>query len=615
MGCPNWKLVSRGLFASGLALLNHTSWRACAGPSVTASEGLVQNHIPTAPAFEAEAAPGSAGRFVWRNRNIAAELDSQGGISFRFQDGQELAIAFIGAKAGVEPQGESAPYPVSYFLGSSRSWHSSIRWEHVRYPEIYPGIDLVFATNAGQLEYTFVVHPKADPRKIRIRYCGAAVRLNEEGDLVIRMGAHRIDQRRPSTFQSDGLLNRTLQCSYDLKESEVTLRLEHYDLRHPLTIDPILNFSAYLGGASYDAIYALASDPSGNIYVAGETASGSIPGNTQPPRSSRDVWVAKLNSSGTQLLYLIFLGGSGNDSGRGIAVDSSGNAYVTGITASTDFPTTAGAFSTQTSGSQEAFVAKLNAAGQLQYSTYLGGGSDAGFAIAVDATGAAYVAGQTMSVTFPVTAGAIQPSNQGGISDCFVSKLSVAGSSLVYSTYLGGTGLDLCTGIAIDAANDAYITGTTYSTNFPTQAALQNTLFGSASAFVSEINPAGTALLYSTYLGGSVLDNGNAIAVDSSGSAYVTGTTSSFDFPTTAGAVQTVLGGLYNAFVSKLAPGGSSLTYSTFIGGSGVDTAAGIAVDSSGQAILGGYTSSLNFPVAGAIQATFRASSMALQPW
>ncbi|MGD0137115.1 MAG: SBBP repeat-containing protein, partial [Bryobacteraceae bacterium] len=396
-------------------------------------------------------------------------------------------------------------------------------------------------------------------------------------------------------------------CRYRLKRGVVSLRLDNYDPRQTLVIDPALNFSTYLGGPFFDAIYAVTADSSGNLYVAGETQSGSFPGGSLPPRSSRDAWVAKLNNAGSQLLYLTYLGGSANDSARSIAVDPSGNAYVTGITASTDFPTTSGAFSTRNSGAQEAFVAKLNPLGELQYSTYLGGsGSDAALAIAIDATDAAYVAGQTGSVNFPVTAAAFQSSFQGGLSDCFVSKLNSEGSALVYSTLLGGGGLDLCAGLAIDSSHNAYITGTTYSTNFPVQAPIQSSLLGSATAFVTELNPTGSALLYSTYLGGSVFDNGTAIALDSSGAAYVVGNTSSPDFPVTPGVFETALNGTLNAFVTKILPAGSGLAYSTFIGGSASDSAQAIAIDSLNQAVIGGLTTSANFPVTNAIQPTFQ---------
>jgi hypothetical protein len=559
----------------------------------------------TAPAFEAVTKPRSASRYIWRNRKIKVELDVEGGgLAFQFGDGRRLGITFVGARPGVEPQGESTSYPVFYYVGSSRSWRTSTRWERVRYREIYPGIDLVLMTNAGQLEYTFEVRAQADPGKIRIRYRGAAVSLTNQGNLVVGVGKDQMEQRRPMAFQ--GLESQTVESSYQLAQNEVRLRLGRYDSRRALTIDPALTFSTYIGGPAFDTIYAVASDASGNIYVTGETDSGSLTGGPEPTGASYDAWVAKLNGAGSQLLYLVYLGGSQNDSGRGVAVDSAGNAYVTGITASLDFPTTSGAFSTVFTGTQEAFISKLNSSGLIQYSTYLGGGSDAGYAIAVDTSGAVYAAGQTASVSFPVTTGTIQQSNGGGFSDCFVSKLNALGSALLYSTYLGGSALDLCAGIAIDVSGDAYITGTTYSTNFPTQSPLQSALLGSASAFVSEINASGSALLYSTYLGGSILDNGNAIALDSFDAAYIAGSTASPDFPTTAGGLQTALGGTYNAFVSKIAPGGGSLSYSTFVGGSGVDDADAIVVDSLGQAVVGGYTSSPNFPVAGAIQGTFQ---------
>jgi Beta-propeller repeat len=593
-------LASRSL---RIAILSQAAWFATAAHGWTVNQRLILKGIPTAPAFEEETQPESARHYHWRGRDVEARLDTEGGISFRFNEERDFGVAFPGAKPGLEPQGEGVSYPVSYYGGSSRHWHSGERWERVRYRELYPGIDLVLVTKAGQLEFVFEIRPGADARKIRIRYPGAAVQLNPNGDLIIGMGREQIQQWHAVAFQADGVV---VKCRYSVG-NDVTLRLGRYDSRRMLTIDPVLNFSTYIGGPGYDAINALAVDWQGNIYATGVTSSSSLaPGNTQPVRATREAWVAELNSAGTQLLYLTYLGGSGNDAGTGIAVDSSGNAYVTGTTTSMDFPTTTGAFSTQSAGTQEAFVAKIVPGGAVQYSTYLGGGSDAGFGIAVDTTGAVYVAGQTGSTAFPITAGTIQPAYEGGVSDCFISKLNAAGSSLVYSTYLGGAGLDLCSGIAIDASSDAYVTGTTYSTNFPLQSELQSNLKGTASAFVAEINPTGSALLYSTYLGGSVLDNGNAITVDSFGSAYVAGSTASPDFPTTAGAEQTVLAGQYNAFVSKLTPGGNGLTYSTLMGGSGSDSAVAITLDTSGQAVVGGFTTSPDFPIANAIQPMFQ---------
>ena len=264
--------------------------------------------------------------------------------------------------------------------------------------------------------------------------------------------------------------------------------------------------------------------------------------------------MTKLNATGTALVYSTYLGGTSVENGNGIAVDAAGNAYVTGTTLSTDFPTTPGAYQTASGGGEDAFVTKLNATGTaLVYSTYLGGsGSDDGLGIAVDAAGNAYATGQTASTNFPTTTGAYQ-TTFGGVEDAFVAKLNATGTALVYSTYLGGTGFDIGIGIAVDTAGSAYVTGVTESTDFPTTPGAFQTIYGGGEdAFVTKLNPTGTALVYSTYLGGSGLDGGNGIAVDAAGNAYVTGATGSPDFPTTPGAFQTTYGGgIYDAFVTK----------------------------------------------------------------
>ncbi|HYL36121.1 MAG TPA: SBBP repeat-containing protein, partial [Bryobacteraceae bacterium] len=494
-----------------------------------------------------------------------------------------------------------------FYLGAQANWRDDPHFARVRFSEIYPGIDLAFATNSGQLEYSFEVAARADPRTIRIRYEGARVSLARSGDLEIDAPGVRIVQQRPRAFQSDGDRERPVACRYIVASSqEVTLDMGAYDASAALTIDPTLTFSTYIGGSGFDTIYAVATDSSGNLYVAGETASGSLWNNSLPARSSRDAFIAKLNSTATQVLYTVYLGGSGNDSARGIATDTSGGVYVVGVTGSANFPVTTGAFATTGAGIEDAFVAKLDPTGRLLYSTYLGGTTaDFALAIAVDPSGAAYVAGQTESPLFPATPGALQQTYRGGISDCFVSKLNATGSALIYSTFLGGLGLDLCAGIAVDPAGNAYVTGTTYSADFPTQIAFQ-TLRGTANAFVSKINATGSALVYSTFLGGTNFDQGYAIALDSTGSAYITGSTASIDFPATAGAFQNRLRGAYNAFVSRLSADGSSLIYSTLIGGSNSDTATSIALDKSGRAVVGGYTSSPDFPTVAAVQSVFQ---------
>jgi hypothetical protein len=394
-------------------------------------------------------------------------------------------------------------------------------------------------------------------------------------------------------------------------------------------IDPVLVYSTYLGGSSSDSGISIAVDSAGNAYVTGETSSPDFP--TEIPLqpvcrgffNCGDVFVAKLNAAGTALVYSTFLGGSGSggEDGGGIAVDSAGNAYVSGSTRSTDFPTVNPLQPGFGGGNcfgipcADAFVAKLNAAGSaLVYSTYLGGSREDGFSpgvfssggIAVDSAGNAYITGRTDSTDFP-TANPLQPAKRGS-EDAFVAKLNAAGSALVYSTYLGGSRGARGSSIATDQAGNAYVTGETSSADFPTKNPLQPALGGDVDAFVAKLNPAGTALVYSTYLGGSVGaetgDEAYGIAVDSDGNAYVTGATSSPDFPT-KNPLQPALSGESDAFMAKLNPAGSALVYSTYLGGSAFNKAEfglGIAADSAGNAYVTGLTELPDFPTSNPLQ-------------
>lgn len=338
------------------------------------------------------------------------------------------------------------------------------------------------------------------------------------------------------------------------------------------------------GGRGFDAAYAVTTDALGFIYVAGTTDSMVFGGFGR--RSSRDVFVAKFNPSATQVLYLNYFGGAGVDAARAIAVDSSGNAYVAGTTNSADFPTTAGAVSRTNAGLNDVFVTKLDFTGSIVYSTLLGSfASDQAFGIAVDTAGNAYIAGQTAG-TYPTTASAFQRLAKGA-GDCFVTKLNASGSALVYSTLLGGSGADSCNGIAVDSAGNAYVAGLTQSSDFPTQAALQNALRGDSDAFVAKLNAAGSALAYSTYFGGSSYDSASAIKVDASGAAYVAGETLSWDFPAAAPPK-----GDLDAFAIKLAPAGGSILFATVLGGSGTDSATGIALDGTDRVAISGVTNS-----------------------
>ena len=395
------------------------------------------------------------------------------------------------------------------------------------------------------------------------------------------------------------------------EEHEVGFQVAAYDASKPLVIDPVLSYSTYLGGSDVDVGFGIAVDASGNAYVAGITYSTDFPTTAGAFQATSggdsDVFVTKLNPTGSSIVYSTYLGGSGlDDEAVGIAVDTAGNAYVTGLTQSGDFPTTAGAVQpTFGGGFFNTFVAKLNPSGSaLVYSTYLGVGTNNANGIAVDPAGNAYVTGSTDSA-LPTTAGAVQPTFGGGPNDAFVMKLNPSGSALVYSTHLGGSDFEAGFGIAVDAAGNAYVTGQTGSSNFPTTAgAVQPTFAGGfRSVFVTKLTPNGSGFAYSTYLGGSNDDIGFSVAVDTTGNAYVTGNASSADFPTTAGAVQPTFAGFADAFVAKLNRTGSELVYSTYLGGSSQDQGLGIAVDTLGNAHVTGLTLSVDFPTTpGAVQ-------------
>ncbi|MCH9042104.1 MAG: SBBP repeat-containing protein [Thaumarchaeota archaeon] len=379
-----------------------------------------------------------------------------------------------------------------------------------------------------------------------------------------------------------------------------------------------LVYSTYLGGSTSidgfsfsDSGEGIAVDSSGNVYVVGVTFTDDFP--TMNPIDGTidgitDTFVTKINSAGNALVYSTYLGGNSIDNGSDIAVDSSGNAYVTGTTFSSNFPTK---FPIQgTSGGVDAFVTKFNSAGSAHvYSTYLGGcNSESGNGIAVDSSGNAYVTGNTASdgmlcpTVFPTT-NPIQGTHGGGFADAFVTKFNSAGDAHVYSTFLGGSSSDTGNDIAVDSSGNAYVTGTTSSSDFPTTNPIDGTL-NSQDAFVTKINSAGDAHVYSTYLGGSSGDSGGSIAVDSSGNAYVTGETSSSDFPTTNPIQGTFGGGTTDTFVTKINSAGDAHVYSTFLGGSSRDVGHGIAVDSSENAYVIGETQSTNFPTKFPIQGT-----------
>lgn len=797
------------------------------------------------------------------------------------------------------------PGTVNYFVGNERAaWRTNIpTYSQVRYSNVYPSIDLVYYGNHRQLEYDFEVAPGGSPGDIKLSFQGANhLKINRQGDLVLTTSLGDVILHKPVAYQEENGERREVESRYVLtNKNQVSFQVGAYDRSRKLVIDPTLVYSTYLGGNDYDEGDAITVDAAGNAYIAGETHSSDFPTNgiQSTPDSAGNAFVVKLNSAGSAILYATFFGGSRSDTARAIAVDSAGNGYVTGSTASSNFPTVNALQSVHTGIGSDAFVAKLNPTGSaLIYSTYIGGSSiDGGNAIAVDNSGNVYIDGGTRSQNFPlanpiqgalagspvlkstdsadhwttanngitatiinslaidpsntstiyagafdtglfksinaggswsavgtsqlsgsvnrlaidrlnpstiyaatnsflfkstdggnswgqlslsrnplsiavdpsngntlyvgasdtvfkstdggahfstsillglVKALAINPSNtsiilaatdrgvyrspdgstnwvktlggfivydvaidpnntanvyagtnngvfkstDGGLSwnrsntgmpfyqinrikidptnsntlyvatnsagvyksinggaswsassvglnshmvndlaidptdpakiyvgvdggsDAFVLKLNPAGSALLYSTYMGGPDVDSALDIAIDSSGNAHIVGNTSSTGFPTANALQPNSKGGEEAFVAKLNSAGSSLLYSTYLGGSGDDSGTGIALDSSGSVYLTGYTYSTDFPT-ASPFQATCGACdvsSDAFVTKLSSGGSSVIYSTYLGGSLDDVGLGIAVDSNQNAYVTGRTSSTNFPVVNAIQ-------------
>jgi hypothetical protein len=596
---------------------------------------------------------GIAGRSVMRSADHSTPSENCGIVRMQVESG----------RTGVHAVGEDRlPGTVNYFIGDNPAqWRTGIpTYTRVRYDDILPGISLVYSGNHRQLEYDFIVSPGASPKSIRLRLDDVRhVKLMTNGDLEVSTSVGVLTMRRPTIYQiENGRRVRVTGRFAVMAKNTIGFRLGHYNTARPLIIDPVLVYSTFLGGFGFDKAYAIAVDMSGDTYIAGTTTSTNFPITAGAFQSQNNGgsqsavgFITKMNAEGTALVYSTYFGGSGTsmiggDAIRAIAVDSAGDAYVTGTTGSTDFPVTQGAFQATNKAAANqcvtAFVAKLNPTGTaLVYSTYLGGSGlaadfpysgDAGYGIAVDAAGNAYVTGQTYSTDFPVTAGAFQAVNNAaanGQANAFITKVNPTGTALVYSTYLGGSGikqsygfpLDAGKSIAVDSSGSAYVAGQAESADFPvTTGAYQTTqhavgAYPGTNAFVAKLNPTGTALVYSTFLGGSSGGSANAIAINSSGNAYVAGQTYSTDFPVSAGAFQTTNHYSFtssgsNAFVAKLNATGSALAYSTYLGGSGGlvnltptlnqadgDEASGIAIDSAGDAYVTGSTASSNFPV------------------
>jgi hypothetical protein len=498
----------------------------------------------------------------------------------------------------------------NYFIGNDpKKWHLGVpTFAKVKFMNVYPGIDLVYYGNQPQLEYDFVVAPGANPDRIRFDVSGAKrITKNSGGDLVFRTAEGTVEWRKPNVYQYRNGSRRRIGAEYTIRSGRfIAFDLDAYDSTRPLIIDPAVVYSTYLGGTAGDHPYGMGIDNFGNIYLSGYTTSLDFPTTAGAFQVSApgdgDVFVSKMNSTGSDLVYSTYIGGTMQDQGLALAVDSSGNAYVTGQTSSTDFPTTPGAFQSSYAPS---FVTKLDPTGStLVYSSYLGGSnSGEGLSIAVDNMANAYVTGWTYASDFPVTPGAFQTmcSCNGSSTDAFLTVFNTAGSALIYSTFLGGSQGDQGNGVIVDSSGEAYVVGTTSSPDFPvTLGAFQDQLKGGEDAFLTKFTQDGSGLVFSTLLGGTGGEEGRTLALDpSSGNVYLAGNTTSDDFPVTPGVFQPSHAGGWEGFVAKLNAAGSGLLYATYLGGTNSDFLYAITFDRVGNAYLAGQTSSTDFPVTG----------------
>ena len=555
-----------------------------------------------------------------------------------------LKLRFEGANRAPRIEGEDLRPGVSnYFLGRDPGrWRTGVKqFGKVRYRNIYPGIDIVFYGNPESLEYDWIVQPGADPANIRLRFDGAdSIAEDARGDLVVKIAGVEIRNRKPRIYQRDGQCDHLVDGRYVLLGArQAGFVINGYDRAKALVIDPVLTYATFLGGSGGDFAAGIARDTQGNLILAGSTNSSNFPtkaGLFPGLTNAADVaFVAKINpaeSGANSLIWSTFLGGSYNDQAAAVALDSSGNIYVTGETFSSNFPLknafqssfSTAANCTDSSGNANtcahAFVSKFSADGKtLLYSSYLGGtNQDEAFGIAVDASGNAYVTGQTFSTDF-TTSGSVYQNSQKGSGDAFLSKVSPGGGSLVYSTYFGGTGTDAGNAIIATSSGIVYVVGGTSSSDLPTtsnayQAKLSGTTDTNAFLAKFDLSQSGTQqLTYSTYLGGT---NGatfaSAVTLDSAGMVYLTGATNSQAFPVSSGAYEKTFGGqltntngtegVGDAFVTELNPsvqGSAQLVYSTYLGGALNDQGVGIAVDSKGRITVAGQTNSVAFPTTG----------------
>ena len=533
-----------------------------------------------------------------------------------------IQMKWLGANKHASAEGSELQTGRSnYLIGNDpSSWRTDVpHYGRVQYHDVYPGIGVAYYGNHQKLEYDFVLAPNADPRRILLAIEGAdRIRVDENGELVLTEGSVEVRQRKPIVYQDTAAGRKTIEGRYiNRGHNRVGFEVSKYDRSKALVIDPVLVFSTYFGGNGDDQGLSIKLDAAGNIYFCGTTGSTNFPGTPMPGTPSGQplngtgtaAFAAKISSTGT-LIYSTYVGGTNDQAfGAGIAIDGNGNLYLVGNTGAADFPTVNPIQATY-GGAHDAFILELNSNGNgLIYSTYLGGSAlDYAERVEVDSNANAYVVGSTGSLNFPLV-NAEQPTYGGG-GDAFAAKISAGGSALIYSTYIGGSATDFANGLAIDSSGDLFAFGDTGSTDFPVLNAFQSVSGGGDEGWLTELNPTGS-VVFSTYIGGSGADAVRGAKIDSSGNIYLTGNTSSTNFPILNAIQPNYGGGTSDAWVAKLNSSGSALIYSTYLGGSASDGGSDIAFDAADNVYVVGYTASTNFPTVNPIQNALAGSTNA----
>lgn len=500
----------------------------------------------------------------------------------------------------------------NYFMGNNpNAWKSNVRlFEEVVIEEVYPGIAIRYYLDRGYLKYDFILKPGADPSLIAFQITGCNAKVERKSNsLVLNTQLGEIRQKDLLTYQTYQGKTKLLESTFQLKDDIMKIDVKGRDTLAPMVIDPLI-FSTFIGGEAFENLYDMTKDANGNIVFCGGAGGFGFP--TTPgaysttAQGSEDAYVTKLSADGSELIFSTFFGGTNQDYSQGVALDANDNAYIIGTTGSNNLPVTQGAFDETYntdgfSNNTDMFITKFNASGSsLVYSTYLGdNGMDFGRSIAVDANGNAYVTGSSKSFDFPTTTGAFDESYNGqGWNNVIVSKFNSTGSSLVYSTYVGGFAGDDATKIALGSDGSAFVTGTAYSPNFPTTpGSIKPVKSDNRDGFVFRLNPSGSALIYSTFIGGNDIDDGYSLIVDEQNNAYVTGLTISPDFPVTTGVFSSTAGNGENVFICKINPSGSAFEFSGLMGGNNRDVGHAISLGSDNTILLCGETNSLNFQV------------------